>query len=96
MVSGTVWLVSYFRLKMERINLELYMKNRYIMEENEKLRKKAELLKQEHQALLFELNKRLSQTSPNQNPNGPNPNIPDLNLCSTSDPSASSPSSSKM
>ncbi|KAM7464256.1 hypothetical protein LguiA_032377 [Lonicera macranthoides] len=74
---------------MERLNSKLYLQNCYIMKENEKLRKKAQLLNQEHQALLSELKHRLSLTDPNnQNtkyaPHHPNI-IPDLNLCPTSD-----------
>ncbi|KAK9734274.1 hypothetical protein RND81_04G127900 [Saponaria officinalis] len=41
--------------KMERVNTELYMQNCYIMKENERLRKKAEVLNQENQQLLSEL-----------------------------------------
>ncbi|KDP28738.1 hypothetical protein JCGZ_14509 [Jatropha curcas] len=41
--------------EMEIKNLKLYMKNKSIIEENEKLRKKALLLHQENQALLFQL-----------------------------------------
>ncbi|XP_059458114.1 protein LITTLE ZIPPER 2-like [Corylus avellana] len=49
------------RAEMEIKNLKLYMKNRSIIEENEKLRKKALLLHQENQALFFQLQKKLSQ-----------------------------------
>ncbi|CAN6452487.1 unnamed protein product [Victoria cruziana] len=60
---------------MERLNLKLYLQNRYIVEENERLRKKAILLTQERQALLTELKKqRLPKPSPNQNP-GPSPSL---------------------
>ncbi|XP_029124458.1 LOW QUALITY PROTEIN: uncharacterized protein [Elaeis guineensis] len=41
--------------KMELVNLKLYLENRCIMEENERLRKKALLLRQENQALLSHL-----------------------------------------
>ncbi|KAK4343162.1 hypothetical protein RND71_038978 [Anisodus tanguticus] len=53
------------------------------MAENERLRKKAELLNQENQQLLNELKHRLSQAGPSNNNNG---GIPDLNLsnCSSS------------
>ncbi|KAG1359167.1 putative protein LITTLE ZIPPER 1 [Cocos nucifera] len=40
---------------MELVNLKLYLENRCIMEENERLRKKALLLRQENQALLSHL-----------------------------------------
>ncbi|OAY62394.1 hypothetical protein MANES_01G264900v8 [Manihot esculenta] len=48
--------------KMEIKNLKLYMKNKSIIEENEKLRKKALLLHQENQALLFQLQNRFSKS----------------------------------
>nr|GMD44441.1 protein LITTLE ZIPPER 3 [Ipomoea batatas] len=47
--------------KMDRLNSKLYLENCYIMAENERLRKKAELLNQENQELLNELKHRLSQ-----------------------------------
>ncbi|GMJ04827.1 hypothetical protein HRI_004151900 [Hibiscus trionum] len=40
---------------MEVMNLKLYLENRSIIEENEKLRKKASLLHQENLALMSEL-----------------------------------------
>ncbi|EHA8587506.1 putative protein LITTLE ZIPPER 2, partial [Cocos nucifera] len=40
---------------MEMVNLKLYLENRCIMEENERLREKALLLRQENQALLSHL-----------------------------------------
>ncbi|ERN13069.1 protein LITTLE ZIPPER 4 [Amborella trichopoda] len=58
---------------MDRLNLKLYLKNRSIIEENERLRKKALLLNQENQALLSELRQKLSSPNANPNPN-PNPN----------------------
>ena len=68
---------------MDRLNSELYLQNCYIMKENEKLRKKAQLLNQENQALLSELKQKLSK--PNSKPNASNNNsIPDLNLSSSS------------
>ena len=68
---------------MDRLNSELYLQNCYIMKENEKLRKKAQLLNQENQALLSELKQKLSK--PNSKPNSSNNNtIPDLNLSSSS------------
>nr|XP_018674963.1 PREDICTED: protein LITTLE ZIPPER 4-like isoform X2 [Musa acuminata subsp. malaccensis] len=67
---------------MERLNTQLYLQNCYIMKENERLRKKAQLLNQENQALLSELKRKqkqkqtLASTSATSNPN---PKIPDLN-----------------
>ncbi|EOA25012.1 hypothetical protein CARUB_v10018310mg, partial [Capsella rubella] len=54
---------------MERLNSKLYVENCYIMKENERLRKKAELLNQENQQLLFQLRQKLSKT---KNTNGSN------------------------
>uniref|UniRef100_A0A5K0XGG3 Uncharacterized protein n=2 Tax=Nymphaea colorata TaxID=210225 RepID=A0A5K0XGG3_9MAGN len=72
---------------MERLNLKLYLQNRYMVEENERLRKKAILLHQERQALLTELKKqRVHKPSPNPNP-GPSPS---LALGLSLDPSAGS------
>lgn len=45
---------------MERLNSKLYLENCYIMKENERLRKAAELLDQENQALLKELKKKIA------------------------------------
>ncbi|KAL9248543.1 LITTLE ZIPPER 2-like protein [Drosera capensis] len=45
---------------MELRNLKLYLQNRSIKEENEKLRKKAILLGQENEALLSEFQKKFS------------------------------------
>ncbi|KAL2658388.1 hypothetical protein AAZV13_03G019100 [Glycine max] len=42
-------------------NLKLYMENQSIIEENEKLRKQAVLLHKENEALLFQLQKKLSE-----------------------------------
>ncbi|KAG7028099.1 Protein LITTLE ZIPPER 4, partial [Cucurbita argyrosperma subsp. argyrosperma] len=61
---------------MERLNSDLYLQNCYIMKENERLRKKAQILNQENQALLSELKQKLSK--------GKTKSIPDLNLCSAS------------
>ncbi|CAH8333063.1 unnamed protein product [Eruca vesicaria subsp. sativa] len=47
---------------MERLNSKLYQQNCYIIKENERLRKKAQILNQENQQLLFELNQKLSKT----------------------------------
>ncbi|RID54214.1 hypothetical protein BRARA_G01554 [Brassica rapa] len=70
---------------MERLNSKLYVENCYIMRENERLRKKAELLNQENQQLLFQLKQKLSKTK--KNPNGSNN---DKNLCSSSSASGQS------
>ncbi|KAK4776119.1 hypothetical protein SAY87_024080 [Trapa incisa] len=53
---------------MERLNSNLYLQNCYIMKENERLRKKAQLLNQENQALLSELKQKLSKGNGNSNP----------------------------
>ncbi|XP_042484372.1 protein LITTLE ZIPPER 4-like [Macadamia integrifolia] len=65
---------------MEKLNSKLYLQNCYIIQENERLRKKAQLLNQENQALLSELKQKHSKGSSKSNPN----TLPDLNLCSTS------------
>ncbi|KAL8145966.1 hypothetical protein AgCh_003920 [Apium graveolens] len=44
---------------MDRNNSELYLKNCQIIQENERLRKQAEELRQENRALLTELTQRL-------------------------------------
>ncbi|KAI3823495.1 hypothetical protein L1987_04933 [Smallanthus sonchifolius] len=64
--------------KMERLNSKLYMENCMIMQENEKLRKKAQLLNQENQALLSQLKQRLTMGGQNDN-NTPN-SFTDLTL----------------
>ncbi|KAM3263525.1 hypothetical protein T459_00454 [Capsicum annuum] len=46
---------------MEMRNLKLYMENMSILEENEKLRKKASLLHQENIALMSEFQKKFSK-----------------------------------
>ncbi|KAK9156715.1 hypothetical protein Scep_003289 [Stephania cephalantha] len=71
---------------MERLNSKLYLQNCYIIQENERLRKKAQLLNQENQALLSELKQKLSKAQKaNQN------SMADLSLNS---PSSQSPSTS--
>ncbi|KAJ9695127.1 hypothetical protein PVL29_010564 [Vitis rotundifolia] len=65
---------------MERLNSKLYLQNCYIIQENERLRKKAQLLNQENQALLSELKQKLSKT--NSKASATN-TIPDLNLSSS-------------
>ncbi|KEH42046.1 hypothetical protein MtrunA17_Chr1g0178811 [Medicago truncatula] len=57
---------------MEKLNSKLYLENCYIMQENEKLRKKAKLLNEENQVLLSQLKQKLSKGgSSTQNGNGP-------------------------
>ncbi|KAG1370069.1 putative protein LITTLE ZIPPER 3-like [Cocos nucifera] len=73
---------------MERLNSKLYLQNWYIIKENERLRKKAQLLNQENQALLSELKHKLSKSNPSSNTNG----IPDLNVNPTTN---STPNTSK-
>ncbi|CAM8965186.1 unnamed protein product [Rhodiola kirilowii] len=51
---------------MERINSELYLKNCYMLRENERLRLTMQMLNQENQALRSELNQRMSQKKKNQ------------------------------
>ncbi|KAJ4720609.1 Protein LITTLE ZIPPER like [Melia azedarach] len=46
---------------MEKMNTQLYLQNCYIIQENEKLRRKAQQLNQENQALLSELKQKLSK-----------------------------------
>lgn len=46
---------------MEKLNAELFYKNLYIMEENERLRRKAKLLEQENKALFYEMQKKYLQ-----------------------------------
>ncbi|CAF2292585.1 unnamed protein product [Brassica napus] len=47
---------------MEKLNSKLYVQNCYIIKENERLRKKAQILNQENQQLLLELKQKLSKT----------------------------------
>ncbi|XP_054801177.1 protein LITTLE ZIPPER 3 [Prosopis cineraria] len=75
---------------MERLNSKLYLQNCYIMKENERLRKKAQLLNQENQVLLSELKQKLSKQA-NSKAGAPN-TILDLNLGSSSAQNASSSS----
>ncbi|GLT40623.1 hypothetical protein SLA2020_147410 [Shorea laevis] len=74
---------------MERLNSKLYLQNCYIMKENEKLRKKAQLLNQENQTLLSELKQKLSKPNPKANQQSST----ELNLSSSSNPNP--PSSGK-
>ncbi|KAJ3675095.1 hypothetical protein LUZ60_004137 [Juncus effusus] len=58
--------------EMERLNTKLYIQNCYILKENERLRKKAQLLNQENQALLSELKQRLQSKGNANNANNSN------------------------
>ncbi|WOL15510.1 protein LITTLE ZIPPER 3-like [Canna indica] len=68
---------------MERLNTKLFWQNCYIMKENEMLRKKAQLLNQENQALLSELKQKLANAKPTH--------IPDLNATTKKTPNPSKP-----
>lgn len=61
--------------EMEKFNSKLYLENCYIMQQNEKLRKTAELLNQENQGLLIELKKKLAAAAATSGSS-----IPELNL----------------
>ncbi|XP_019251637.1 PREDICTED: protein LITTLE ZIPPER 4-like [Nicotiana attenuata] len=81
---------------MDRLNSKLYLQNVYIMAENERLRKKAELLNQENQQLLNELKHRLSKANGAGSSGGKNNNnIPDLNLTNCSSSKSASKSNKK-
>ncbi|PON71176.1 hypothetical protein PanWU01x14_076150 [Parasponia andersonii] len=54
--------------EMEKLNSELYLQNCYIIQQNELLRKKAQKLNKENQALLNELKRELSRANSNKNP----------------------------
>ncbi|KAL1313883.1 hypothetical protein HN51_040653 [Arachis hypogaea] len=69
---------------MERVNSDLYYQNCHIMKENERLRKKAQLLNQENQALLSELKQKLSKANNNNNTNDDPSTTLDLSVGSTS------------
>ncbi|KAL6601463.1 hypothetical protein ACP70R_044683 [Stipagrostis hirtigluma subsp. patula] len=49
-------------IAMEKVNTELVLRNCYIMEQNERLKKAAELLQQERQTLLSQLHTQLSDS----------------------------------
>ncbi|CAN1140014.1 Protein LITTLE ZIPPER 4 [Linum perenne] len=51
---------------MEKINSQLYLENCYIIQQNEMLRRKAQQLNKENQALLSELQTRSSSSSNGQ------------------------------
>lgn len=53
---------------MERENSELYLRNCQIIRENERLRKKAQRLNQENQALLSELKRKLAVKNAKRKP----------------------------
>ncbi|CAH8363297.1 unnamed protein product [Eruca vesicaria subsp. sativa] len=72
---------------MERLNSKLYLQNCYIIKENERLRKKAQILNQENQQLLLELKQKLSKT---KNSNGSNQGSNNNNLSSSSSASGQS------
>ncbi|KAL1549301.1 hypothetical protein AAHA92_17424 [Salvia divinorum] len=78
------------RIEMEKLNSKLHLENYYIMQENERLRKKAELLNQENQALLNELKHRLAAAAAA----AANP-INDINIPTTSSSAAASSKANK-
>ncbi|THG05917.1 hypothetical protein TEA_007008 [Camellia sinensis var. sinensis] len=82
---------SGFATTMDKVNSKLYLENCYIIQENERLRKRAQLLNQENQALLSELKNKLSNGGPSSKLKGGPSSLPDLNLSSTSSPNANKP-----
>uniref|UniRef100_A0A7N0TGQ8 Uncharacterized protein n=1 Tax=Kalanchoe fedtschenkoi TaxID=63787 RepID=A0A7N0TGQ8_KALFE len=74
---------------MERLNSELYLKNCYILRENERLRKKAQLLNQENQALLSEIKQKFSKTNNTSVKHASVSSLPDLNLLHANSSAAS-------
>ncbi|KAF5803589.1 putative protein LITTLE ZIPPER [Helianthus annuus] len=72
---------------MERLNSQLHLENCLIMQENEKLRKKAQLLNQENQALLSQLKQRLAMGD--QNANNTPDSFADLSLANNNATSTS-------
>ncbi|KAI8016562.1 Protein LITTLE ZIPPER 4 [Camellia lanceoleosa] len=80
-----------FATTMDKVNSKLYLENCYIIQENERLRKRAQLLNQENQALLSELKNKLSNGGPSSKLKGGPSSLPDLNLSSTSSPNANKP-----
>ncbi|GMP49971.1 hypothetical protein CsSME_00016771 [Camellia sinensis var. sinensis] len=88
--SGSLTL-SGFATTMDKVNSKLYLENCYIIQENERLRKRAQLLNQENQALLSELKNKLSNGGPSSKLKGGPSSLPDLNLSSTSSPNAKKP-----
>ncbi|KAI5575483.1 hypothetical protein POPTR_010G237600v4 [Populus trichocarpa] len=61
---------------MEKLNSQLYLQNCYIIQQNEMLRKKAQRLNQENQALLSELKQKLSKASSSSTTNPVNSDKP--------------------
>lgn len=82
------------RIEMEKLNTDLYLQNCYIMKENERLRKKAQLLNQENQALLSELKQKLSiaNDNPDKSSSSITSGLTNLSLCSDSKLNPSNPS----
>ncbi|KAL9301845.1 putative protein LITTLE ZIPPER [Arabidopsis thaliana] len=70
-------------VEMERLNSKLYLQNCYIIKENERLRKKAQILNQENQQLLFELKQKLSKTKNSSGSNQGNNNNNNLSSSSS-------------
>ncbi|CAL1374065.1 unnamed protein product [Linum trigynum] len=60
------YLSRWWRI-MEKINSQLYLENCYILQQNEKLRRKAQQLNQENQALLNELQTKISSNKGQNN-----------------------------
>lgn len=81
---------------MERINSKLYLQNLYMIQENERLRKKAALLNEENQILLAELKQRLSKANSATTTPRNSITIPDLNISPpTNTPKASAANANK-
>ncbi|GMJ00365.1 hypothetical protein HRI_003705700 [Hibiscus trionum] len=57
-LSRKKWEENYVEKDMELMNLKLYLENQSIIEENEKLRKKASLLHRENLVLMAEYRKK--------------------------------------
>ncbi|CAA7391794.1 unnamed protein product [Spirodela intermedia] len=55
---------------MEAVNMKLYLENRCIMEENERLREKASVLRRENQILLSQLQHTCRFNSEKTSPGG--------------------------
>ncbi|KAG4169516.1 hypothetical protein ERO13_A12G092744v2 [Gossypium hirsutum] len=70
--------------KMDKLNSQLYWHNYCIIKKNERLRKKAQQLNQENQALLSELRQKLAKKGRSNPDQGPY-------LCSTSNPNYNQP-----
>ncbi|KAB1998603.1 hypothetical protein ERO13_D12G091360v2 [Gossypium hirsutum] len=70
--------------KMDKLNSQLYWHNYCIIKENERLRKKAQQLNQENQALLSELRQKLAKKGRSNPDQG-------SCLCSTSNPNYNQP-----